>query len=337
VGGDRAQPGAMILGVGGNLPARVVTNQDLTQWMETSDAWIVERTGIRARRWISEDTGASELAVPAVKQALERASARLEDVECIIFATLSPDHHFPGSGCFLQQHLGLPGIPALDVRNQCSGFLYGLSIADAWIRLGQYRRVLLVGAEIHSTGLDLSTAGRDVTCLFGDGAGALLLGPSEAGRGVLATRLHADGRYAKSLWIEAPNSRAVPARLTHAMLDEGKHFTRMNGRHVFTMAVSRMPEVIHEALSASGHELSELALFVPHQANQRITEAVAAQLGLPEEKVFSNIETIGNTTAASIPLALRDAEDQGRLKRGDLVVLASFGAGFTWAASVVRW
>lgn len=326
-----------MLGVGGHVPERVVTNQELTSWMDTTDAWIVERTGIHERRWISEDTGASELAVPAVRQALERAGERLEVVDCLIFASLSPDHCFPGSGCFLQHHLGLGPIPALDVRNQCSGFLYGLSVADAWIRLGQYRRVLLVGAEVHSTGLDLTTRGRDVSCLFGDGAGAVLLGPAEDGRGLLSIRLHADGRYARSLWIEAPASGCVPARLTPEMLAEGRHFTRMNGRHVFTMAIQRMPEVVHEALAAAGLGLDDIALLVPHQANQRITEAVAAQLGLSMDRVFSNIETLGNTTAASIPLALRDAEDQGRLARGDRIVLASFGAGFTWAAAVLRW
>jgi 3-oxoacyl-[acyl-carrier-protein] synthase III len=330
----------IFLGVGRCLPDRVVTNDELATRMETSNEWIVERTGIEERRWVTGETAGSELAEKACRQALARAGVPLEEVDCIILATLSPDHTFPGTGCFLQHRLGLAGIPALDVRNQCSGFIYGLSVADAWIRCGQYRRILLVGAEVHSTGLDISTAGRDVTVLFGDGAAAVLLGPAEdadGDRGLLATRLHADGKYAKSLWIEAPGSRFYPQRITAEMIAAGRHFPKMKGRHVFTMAVQRMPEVIHEGLAACGLDIADLDLLVPHQANKRIIEQVADGLGLPPEKVFINIEKYGNTTAASIPLALYDAEESGRLKRGDLVVLSSFGAGFTWASAVVRY
>ncbi|RME23379.1 MAG: beta-ketoacyl-ACP synthase 3, partial [Deltaproteobacteria bacterium] len=281
---------------------------------------------------------ASDLAAEATKEALRDAGVEPDEIDCIIFATLSPDHNFPGSGCFLQQKLGLAGIPALDIRNQCSGFLYGLAVADSWIRTGMYRRILLAGAEVHSTGLDKSTRGRDVACLFGDGAGVVVLGPDESGEsGILAVRLHADGRYAKNLWLEAPASRYYPARIDEEMIRQGRHFPKMEGRRVFVEAVRKMPEVIGEVLDACSLGLSDVDLFVPHQANQRITEAVAKKLGLPEEKVFSNIEKVGNTTAASIPLCLSDAQRQGRLKRGDLVCMASFGAGFTWAAALVRW
>ncbi len=328
----------VFLGVGGHVPERVVTNQELASLMETSHEWIVERTGIHKRRWIEEECGGSDLSVPATRAALEQAGLSVNELDCIIFATLSPDHCFPGSGCFLQRKLGLDGIPALDVRNQCSGFLYGLSVADAWIRCGQYRHVLLVGAEVHSTGLDKTTRGRDIACLFGDGAGAVVLGPGESDeRGVLSVKLHADGRYAEALWLEAPGSRFVPSRISHQMIDEGRHFPRMEGRRVFVEAVRSMPQVVREALSACSLSVEDVDLFIPHQANQRITEAVAAQLKIEEHRVFSNIAEYGNTTAASIPLCLRDALEQGRLRQGDLVVLASFGAGFTWAAAVIRW
>ena len=330
---------SVVLGVGRFVPERVVTNQELTQWMDTSDEWIFERTGIRQRRWVDKETGASDLAERASREAIARAGLLPADIEAIVFATLSPDYNFPGSGCLLQNQLGLPGIPALDVRNQCSGFIYGLSVADAWIRCGQYRRVLLVGAEVHSTGLDVTTRGRDIACLFGDGAGAMVVGAAEAGesRGVLSTHLHADGSHATDLWLEAPASRYFPQRLTAAMLEEGRHFPRMKGRQVFTHAVLRMPEVIHEALEKNDLKLEDIKLFVPHQANQRINEMVARDLAIPPERMFSNIDRYGNTTAASIPLALSEAEQQGLINRGDLILLVSFGAGFTWASAVIRW
>jgi 3-oxoacyl-[acyl-carrier-protein] synthase-3 len=333
-------PSAVILGVGGYVPERVVTNQDMTQWMETSDEWIFERTGIRQRHWIDGEIGGSELAENAVHQALSRSGVKLGEIDCIILATLSPDHTFPGTGCFLQEKLGLPGIPALDVRAQCSGFIYGLSVADAWIRAGQYKCILLVGTEVHSTGIDISTQGRDVACLFGDGAGVALVAAREGadgGRGVLSTHLHADGRFARDLWIEAPGSRFHPVRITKEMIDAGRHWPKMQGRRVFKNALKFMPEVIWEGLRYNGLTLDDVDLIVPHQANLRINEAVAQLLGIEPERMYSNIERYGNTTAASIPLALRDAEQEGRLKRGDTVVLASFGAGFTWASAVVRW
>jgi 3-oxoacyl-[acyl-carrier-protein] synthase-3 len=333
-------PRAVILGVGGYVPDRVVTNQDMTQWMETSNEWIYERTGIRKRHWIDKETGGSELAEKAVHQALGNAGVGLSEVDCIILATLSPDHTFPGTGCFLQERLGIPGVPALDVRTQCSGFIYGLSVADAWIRMGQYKCVLLVGTEVHSTGIDVSTQGRDVACLFGDGAGAVVVAAREgegAQRGVLSTHLHADGRYAKDLWIEVPGSRFHPVRITKEMIEAGRHWPKMKGRRVFTNAVKHMPAVIWEGLKQNGLTLEDVDLIVPHQANQRINEAVAQLLGIDPERMYHNIDRYGNTTAASIPLALRDAEQEGKLKRSDLVVLVSFGAGFTWASAVVRW
>jgi 3-oxoacyl-[acyl-carrier-protein] synthase-3 len=329
---------SVILGVGKYLPERVVTNHDLSQWMETSDEWIVERTGIRQRRWIDKETGGSEMAETATLEAIEKAGIELREIDCIIVATLSPDYTFPGDGCILQERLGLYGIPALDVRNQCSGFIYGLSVADAWIRCGQYRRILLVGTEVHSTGLDISTRGRDIACLFGDGAGAVIIGDTEdPERGVLSTHLHADGRYAKSLWIEAPGSRFYPSRMTHEMLDAGRHFPKMKGRQVFTAAVRSMPEVIREGLQENGLSLDDVDMIVPHQANKRITEMVAHVLGFPAERMYSNIENLGNTTAASIPLALYQAEQEGKLNKGDLIVLVSFGSGFTWASAVLKW
>lgn len=329
---------ALIQGVGGYVPERVVTNEELTHWMETSDEWIVERTGIRQRHWIDKGTSGSEMAEKAVHQALQRAGVGLGEVDCIVLATLSPDYTFPGTGCFLQERLGLAGIPALDIHCQCSGFIYGLSIADAWIRSGQYRCILLVGAEVHSSGLDISTRGRDVTCLFGDGAGAVLVVAAEEGdRGVLSTHLHADGRHARDLWIEAPGSCLHPRRISEQMIAAGRHFPKMNGRRVFTSAVKFMPRVIQEGLDHNRLTMDQVDLLVPHQANKRINEAVARQLRIEPERMYSNIERYGNTTAASIPLALRDAEDEGRLKRGDMVVLVSFGSGFTWASAVVRW
>ena len=326
-----------ILGVGSYVPGRVVTNDELAGMMNTSDEWIQQRTGIRERRYIEhDDIGASDLAVPAAKAALAHARVEADQIDAIIFATLSPDYTFPGSGCLLQHQLGLNEIPALDVRNQCSGFLYGLSVADAWIRAGMYRHVLLVGAEVHSTGLDFSDNGRDVTVLFGDGAGAAIIGPSpDDDHGVLSVCLHADGKGAKELWIEAPASRCMP-RMTHEMLDEGRHFPKMNGRQVFKWAISRMPKVANEVLEMAGLGIDDVDLLVPHQANQRISEAVGKGLGLSPEKVVHNIEMFGNTTAATIPMALDAAFQNHRIARDTTVLMTTFGSGFTWAGAICR-
>jgi 3-oxoacyl-[acyl-carrier-protein] synthase-3 len=325
-----------ILGVGHYVPTRVVTNHDLAKLMSTSDEWIVQRSGIRERRFI-ENTGigASDLAVPACKMALEHAGLTEKDVDAIIFATLSPDVNFPGSGCFLAHKLGLPGVPALDIRNQCSGFIYGLSVADAWVRAGAYEHVLLVGAEVHSTGLDFSDRGRDVAVLFGDGAGAAVIGPATLpDQGIKAIRLHADGSGATDLWMEVPASAYIP-RITHELIDEGRHFPRMNGKLVFRWAVEKMPEVAREVIADAGVDLASIDLFVPHQANIRITQLVAQKLGIDDAKIVHNIERYGNTTAATIPLGLSEAWREGRCGRGSNVLFAAFGSGFTWAGAVL--
>ncbi len=325
-----------ILGIGHYVPTRVVTNDDLAKLMTTSDEWIVQRTGIRERRYIEHSgIGASDLAVPASKMALEHAGLGEKDIDAIIFATLSPDHNFPGSGCFLGHKLGLPGVPALDVRNQCSGFLYGLSIADAWVRSGVYRHVLLVGAEVHSTGVEFTDRGRDVAVLFGDGAGAAIVGPAtRADQGLKAIKLHADGSGAKDLWLEAPASAYMP-RLTVQMLEEGRHYPAMNGKSVFRWATEKMPEVVREVVAAAGVELAAIDLFVPHQANLRINQFVGQKLGIPESKMVHNIERYGNTTAATIPLGLSEAWREGRCGEGSNVLFAAFGSGFTWGGAVL--
>ncbi|MBI5709841.1 MAG: ketoacyl-ACP synthase III [Candidatus Eisenbacteria bacterium] len=326
-----------ITGIAFHVPERVVTNADLEKLMDTSDAWIVERTGIRERRFVEPGVGPADLAAEAAKKALADAGRRVEDVDFIVFATITRDYMFPGSGALLQERLGLSTVGAMDIHNACSGFVYALATADAFVRVGQYRCVLVVGAEVQSTGLNLSTAGRDMAVLFGDGAGVAVVEPSaDESRGVLSCVMHAEGAHAKDLWAEAPTS-LVMGRFTQQMLDEGRGYPQMNGRQVFKHATTRFPEVILESLERAGHTLDEVALIVPHQANKRIGDAVAERLGVPPAKVFQNIERYGNTTAASIPIALADARDQGLVKPGDLVVLAAFGGGFAWAASVVRW
>jgi 3-oxoacyl-[acyl-carrier-protein] synthase-3 len=331
-------PRTEFISAGFHVPERVVTNQELTQWWETSDEWIRERSGIEQRHWVEggEEAG-SDLAVEATKRALERADMDASEIDCIVYATLSPDYFFPGSGVFLQRKLGLREVPALDLRNQCTGFIYGLSVADAWIRSGQYRRILLVGAEVHSTGMDFSPAGRDVSVLFGDGAGAVILGPTDdADRGVLSTHLFADGRFAEKLWCESDASARMP-RISHEDLDAGRQYPQMEGRDVFKHAVVRMPQSVKVALEANGLGVEDVDLLIAHQANLRINEAVARSLGLPPDRVYNNIQRFGNTTAATIPIALTEALDQGLLDRGDLLILTAFGSGFTWASAAIRW
>jgi len=330
-------PHTVILGLGHYVPSKVVTNDDLAQMFTTSDEWIQQRTGIKERRYVEESgIGSSDLAIPAVKMACKNAGIEVGDLDAIIFATLSSDYTFPGSGCLLGDKLGLPGVPALDIRNQCSGFLYGLQVADAWIRCGMYKRVALVGGEVHSTALDFSDAGRDVTVLFGDGAACAILGPSdEEGRGVLDVEVHADGSGAKMLWIEAPASNQNP-RITVEMMEQRRHYPAMQGKQVFRWATAKMPEVAESVLQRNGVTVEQLDLLVPHQANMRINDFVAQKMGIPPEKVVHNIQKYGNTTAASIPLALSEAVQQGRAKKGDLVLMPAFGAGFTWGAALVR-
>lgn len=328
-----------IRGLGFHVPERVVTNDDLSQWMDTTDAWIQKRTGIRERRWVEGDVGASELAEPAARQALERAGLKPEDLDLIVFATLSPDINFPGSSCLLQARLGVPGIATLDIRNQCTGFVYGLAVADQFVRTGMMRHVLVVGGEVHSSGLDISTRGRDVAVLFGDGAGAAVVSAadSEDDRGVLLGHaLHADGAHHDILMLGAPASSKSP-RLTPEMLEAGLHYPQMQGRKVFKHAVERFPQVITEILTDHGLTVADLGLLVPHQANLRISEMVARTLGLGADQVFNNIQRYGNTTAASIPIALTEAVEAGKVAQGDYIVLAAFGAGLTWGANLIRW
>ena len=319
------------------VPDRVVKNDEFTQWMDTSDEWIRTRTGITERRWVGEGQSGADMACEATTRALKAAGLKASDLDCIIYATLSPDHFFPGTGVFLQRKLGITEIPCLDVRNQCSGFLYGLSIADAWIRAGQYRRVLLVGSEVHSTGMDLTTRGRDLAVLFGDGAGVAILGPTEAdGRGVLSTHIFADGRYAEMLFCDAPASARHP-RLGQEDLDTARIFPRMEGKEVFKHASTRMPESVKLALARNGLTAADIKVLIPHQANLRISEMVRRQLELREDQVFNNIQKYGNTTAGSIPIALHEVVEAGLLGRGDLLVLAAFGSGFTWGSAAIRW
>jgi 3-oxoacyl-[acyl-carrier-protein] synthase-3 len=325
-----------ITGVGFHVPGHVVTNHDLARLMDTSDEWIVERTGIHERRFVEPGVGATELAETAARRALADAGRGVGDVDFIVFATITRDYMFPGCGALLQHRLGLPTVGALDVHNACSGFLYALAVADAFVRTGTYRCVLVVGAEVQSTGLDLTTAGRDMAVLFGDGAGAVVMEPGGDERGVLAWTLHSEGEHARELWAEAPTS-LVAGRVTPEMIAAGRTRPRMNGRQVFKHATVRFPEVIREVLEKAGHTLDEVALVVPHQANRRISDAVSERLGLPPERVFQNIQRYGNTTAASVPIALAEARQQGRVRPGDLVVLAAFGAGFAWGAAVVKW
>ncbi len=326
-----------ITGAGHYVPTRVVTNDDLAQRLPTTDEWIQQRTGIKERRYIEHSgIGASDLAVPAAEMALAQAGLAPEDVQAIVFATLSPDVNFPGSACFLQQKLGCRQIPALDVRNQCSGFLYSLSIADAWIRAGVYQNVLIVGAEVHSTGIDFSEHGRDVTVLFGDGAGAVVVQPTDhPTRGVRSVHLAADGVGAKELWLEAPASMYDP-RLTLEMMEQRRHYPKMNGKQVFRWAVEKMPEIARAALSAQGMSPSDVDLFVPHQANMRINQAVAEKLGIPHDRVVHNIERYGNTTAATIPIGISESWKDGKIVEGSRVLMAAFGAGFTWGSAIVE-
>ena len=327
-----------ILGTGHYVPSKVVTNDDLAKLMPTSDEWIQQRSGIKERRFIEHDgIGASDLGVPAAKMAVERAGRELKDVDMIIFATLSPDVNFPGSGCLLGEKLGLPGVPALDVRNQCSGFLYSLSIADAWVKAGMYKNILIIGTKMHSTGVEFSERGRDVAVLFGDGAGAVLVGESPSPeRGILSMKLHADGSGAYDLWLPAPSSRNIP-RITHEMLDKGLQYPKMNGKSVFRWATEKMPEVAEESLREAGMTIDDIDLFVPHQANMRINQFVAMKLNLPQEKIVHNIDRYGNTTAATIPIGLSESWAAGRLKEGTRVLLAAFGSGYTWTGNIMKW
>ncbi|HKX46847.1 MAG TPA: beta-ketoacyl-ACP synthase III [Planctomycetota bacterium] len=333
-------PRSKVVGTGMCVPDRVVTNDDLARLMDTSDEWIQQRTGIRERRWIEAGQTPSDLARVACQQALAAAHLDVSDLDFILLATLSPQHEFPGTSFFLHEQLEAGEVPCIDLRAQCSGFLYALNFADSLIVSGKSRRVLVVGCEVHSTGLDVSTEGRDVAVIFGDGAGAVILEANddpEDPTGILQVRLHAEGRHARRLWIDAPSSAEFPQRITKQMIDAGRHFPKMEGRYVFKHAVTRMPEVLLEALSDASVKLDDVDLFLFHQANLRINEFVAQKLEIPAQKLFNNIERYGNCSAASIPMLLAETARNGLLARGQVVSMTAFGSGFTWGSAVVRW
>lgn len=346
-----------IAGIGHYVPENVVTNDDLAKVMETSDAWIQERTGIRERRYATKhEETTTTMAARAAEIAIERAGISKEDVDFIVFATLSPDYYFPGCGVLLQRELGITKteIGALDIRNQCSGFIYGLSVADQFIKTGMYKNILLVGSEMHSMGLEFDTRGRNVTVIFGDGAGAVILQPAEKeGQGILTTHLHSDGTHAEQLAMLNPGSHGgyhlgkenfgFPDAeygdifIYPELLERKNIYPNMEGQLVFKNAVVKFPEVIQEALAKTGLQSSDIDMLIPHQANLRISQFVQQKLGLRDDQVWNNIQKYGNTTAASIPIALCEAWEAGKVNEGDLVCLAAFGSGFTWGSALIRW
>jgi 3-oxoacyl-[acyl-carrier-protein] synthase-3 len=327
-----------IVGLGHHVPETVVTNQQLTSMMDTTDEWIVERTGIRERRWVDplKDTVAN-MAAKASRIALQRAGLKEKDIEFIVFATITPDYYFPGSGVLLQRELGLESIGALDIRNACSGFIYALSVADQFIKSGMYKTILVVGAEIQSTAIDATTRGRNTAVIFADGAGAVILQPSNK-PGILSTHLHSDGRYAEELYVRDPgSSRPREERQPEQILDTSTYKVVMNGNQVFKHAVVRFMEVINEALTANHLKKEDINLLIPHQANLRISQYIQEKLALRDDQVYNNIMRLGNTTAASIPIAMSEAWAEGKMKENDLICLAAFGSGFTWASALIRW
>ena len=343
-----------IAGIGHYVPKNVYTNEDLTRFMDTSDEWIQERTGIKERRYADRyGETTTSMGVEAAKIAIERAGTTAQDIDFIIFATLSPDYYFPGCGVLLQREMGMGEIGALDVRNQCSGFVYALSIADQFIKTGMYKNILVVGSEKQSFAMDFSTRGRNVSVIFGDGAGAVVMQPTtEEGKGILSTHLHSDGADAEKLamyypgasagvWLENtpewPEQELAGMLMTKEMLEDGSAFPYMDGQAVFKKAVVKFPEVIRESLTENKLETEDIDLLIPHQANLRIAQFVQKTLGLPDDKVYNNIQRYGNTTAASIPIALSEAWEEGKIKDGDLLCFAAFGAGFTWASALIRW
>jgi 3-oxoacyl-[acyl-carrier-protein] synthase III len=347
-------PRSFIAGIGMYVPEKVITNNDLTKYMDTSDEWIQERTGIKERRFAHRtDETTATMGVEAAKIAIERAGITPADIDFIVFATLSPDYYFPGCGVLLQRAMQMKEIGALDVRNQCSGFIYALSVADQFIKAGMYKNILVVGSEKHSFGLDMSTRGRNVSVIFGDGAGAVVLQPTEdESKGILSTHLHSDGSEAEVLAMYNPGSHANHWKqgladfdeaalsdmfVSYEMVKKEQFYPNMDGQTVFKKAIVKFPEVIMEALNKNGYTPSDLKLMVPHQANLRISQFVQHKLKLRDDQVYNNIQRYGNTTAASIPIALCEAWQEGKVNKGDLVCLAAFGSGFTWASALLKW
>jgi 3-oxoacyl-[acyl-carrier-protein] synthase-3 len=326
-----------IIGTGHFVPENIVTNDDLAKTIDTSDEWITERTGIKERRYFDpEKDTVANMSARATKMALQQAGLEAKDIEFIVFATITPDYFFPGSGVLLQRELGLAGIGAVDIRNACSGFIYGLSIADQYIKSGTYKTILVVGAEIQSSALDKSTAGRNTNVIFADGAGVVILQATEnKNEGILSTHLHSDGNFAEELYVKDPGS-SRKVRLSKELIEGDSFKVHMNGKEVFKHAVVRFYEVIMEALEANNYSKDDIDLLIPHQANLRISLFIQKKLGLPDERVFNNIMRLGNTTAASIPIAISEASKEGRLKENDLLCLAAFGSGFTWASALIR-
>ena len=330
-----------ITGLGHYVPENIVTNDDLAKIIDTNDEWIQERTGIQERRHIikGEDTTTS-MGVKAAKIAIERSGVANEDIDFIVFATISPDYYFPGPGVALQKELGLRTIGALDIRNQCSGFIYALSVADQYIKTGMYKNILVVASEVQSLGLDMTTRGRNVSVIFGDGAGAAVLSREEdVTKGILSTHLHSEGEHATELAVLAPGmgGRWVSDIIADNNPDDESYFPYMNGQFVFKHAVVRFAEVINEGLAANNLQVSDIDMLIPHQANLRISQFIQKKFNLTDDQVFNNIQKYGNTTAASIPIALTEAWEQGKIKTGDTVVLAAFGSGFTWASAIIKW
>ena len=331
-----------IAGLGYFVPENVVTNDDLSKIIDTNDEWIQERTGILERRHVVKGSGetTTTMGIKAAEIAIERSGVAKEDIDFIVFATISPDYYFPGPGVMLQKELGLRTIGALDIRNQCSGFVYALSVADQYIKTGMYRNILIVGSELQSIGLDMTTRGRGVSVIFGDGAGAAVLSREEdLTKGVLSTHLHSEGEHAKELAVLAPGmgGRWITDILADNDPNDESYFPHMNGQFVFKNAVVRFSEVINEGLLANNLTVTDINMLIPHQANLRISQFIQRKFGLSDDQVFNNIQKYGNTTAASIPIALTEAWELGKIKTGDLVVLAAFGSGFTWASAIIRW
>jgi 3-oxoacyl-[acyl-carrier-protein] synthase-3 len=330
-----------ITGLGHYVPDNVVTNDDLSKIMDTNDEWIQERTGIQERRHIirGEDT-TTTMGVKAAKIAIERSGVPLEEIDFVVFATLSPDYYFPGAGVLVQRDLGLKTVGALDIRNQCSGFVYAISVADQYIKTGMYKNILVIGSEVQSTGLDMTDRGRGVSVIFGDGAGAAVLSREEdLSKGILSTHLHAEGQHAEELFVKAPGmgDRWVTDIIADLDADDDSYFPYMNGQFVFKNAVVRFAEVINEGLQANGLQVSDIDMLIPHQANLRIAQYIQKKFDLTDDQVFNNIQKYGNTTAASIPIALTEAWEQGKIKSGDTVVLAAFGSGFAWGSVIITW